>query len=84
LCLAAPARLFALPRKTCLMPGVSLGEFAVQTLEFEDLTLLAANLICDRSTLAPVLICEDVVSPMTPGQMQFAEIPFSAFSTAIV
>jgi hypothetical protein len=42
------------------MPGVSLGEFPVQTLELEDLTLLAANLICDRGTLAPVLICEDV------------------------
>jgi hypothetical protein len=33
--LAAPARLFALSRKTCLMPCVSLGEFAVQTLELE-------------------------------------------------
>jgi hypothetical protein len=39
---------------------MSLGEFAVQTLELEDRTLLAADLICDRGALAPVLICEDV------------------------
>jgi hypothetical protein len=53
--LATAARLFALPCATCLVSRVALGEFEVQTLELEDLTLLAPDLIRDRGRLAPIL-----------------------------
>jgi hypothetical protein len=58
--LSSQARLLAFPLSACLVSGDPLGQLEVEALELEESALFAADLVRDGSSLAPILVGEDM------------------------